>query len=157
METVTRTAGTYLILLVLFRLTGKRSLSETSTFDFVLLLVISEATQQALVGQDDSLTTALVVIATFLSIDIGLSLLKRRSKAFEWVIESVPVLVLADGEPLRERMARERIDEDDILHQARSHGLERLDQIRYAILEPSGGISIIPKSGVARAASGPRE
>jgi uncharacterized membrane protein YcaP (DUF421 family) len=146
MESVFRTVVMYLVLLVLFRLTGKRSLAETSTFDFVLLLVISEATQQALVGDDHSITAALLVITTLLTVDVGLSLLKQYSPAADRLIDSVPIVVLVDGEPLRERMLQERINEDDILHQARrTHGLERLDQIRYAILEPSGGISIIPK------------
>jgi uncharacterized membrane protein YcaP (DUF421 family) len=75
-----------------------------------------------------------------------LSLLKQRSRRFERIMDSVPTIIVADGRPLKDRMERERIDEEDVLEQARAtHGLERLDQIRYAVLERSGGISIIPK------------
>lgn len=146
MHLVVRTLVLYAVLLLFFRVAGKRSLAETSTFDFILLLVISEATQQALVGGDSSLTAALIVIATFLFVDYVLSHFKLRSRSVERLLEGTPVLLVADGQLLRDRMARERVTLDDILHAARNReGLESLDQIAYAILEPSGGISIIPK------------
>jgi uncharacterized membrane protein YcaP (DUF421 family) len=62
------------------------------------------------------------------------------------VIDGVPIIIVADGKPLKDRMAMERVDEEDILGAARERqGLERMDQIKYAVLERSGGISIIPK------------
>ncbi len=80
-------------------------------------------------------------------IDILLSLWKQRSQPVEWLIEGVPVLLLKDGVPLHDRMRRERVDEQNILAEARrSHGLERLSQIKYAVLERGGGISIVPAS-----------
>jgi uncharacterized membrane protein YcaP (DUF421 family) len=146
MESILRVLAVYAFLLVVFRASGKRTLSEATTFDLVLLLVISEATQQALVQDDYSVTNALVVILTFLAVDVALSLLKQRAPRVERLVDSVPLVILADGRPLRERMERERIDEEDILEQARArHGLERLDQIAYAVLERSGNISIVPK------------
>lgn len=146
MDIVLRAAALYAILLVLFRITGKRTLADTTTFDFILLLIISEATQQALVGEDGSLTAALLVIVTFLILDVALSYVKQYSRVAQDVVDSVPLLIVADGRLLEDRMAHERVGAADILQQARHlHGLERLDQIKYAVLEPSGGISIIPK------------
>jgi uncharacterized membrane protein YcaP (DUF421 family) len=146
MDTVLRGAAVYLLLLILFRLTGKRSLAETTVFDFVLLLIISEAIQQGLVGEDHSLTHALVLVVTLLGLDVALSMLKQRSPAIDRLVDSVPVVILVDGRPLKERLDRERIGEEDILEQARLlHGLERLDQIRFAVLERNGAISIIPQ------------
>ncbi len=136
----------YAILLVLFRLAGKRSLAQITTFDFVLLLVIGEATQQALLGNDFSLVNAFVVVLTLLGLDVGLSLLKQRSTVLDKLVDDVAVVIVDDGRPLKDRMDKAWIDELDILAAARElQGLERIDQIKYAVLERSGGISVIPK------------
>lgn len=136
----------YFVLLVVFRLAGKRSLAELTTFDFVLVLVIAEATQQALISEDSSLTHAIILIVALVGIDIGLSLLKQRFPVLEQLIDSAPLIILENGKPLKERMQKLRVDEQDILSAARkAHGLERMDQIKYAVLEQSGGISIIPQ------------
>ena len=146
MDSVLRAAAIYAFLLLVFRLAGKRSLAQITTFDFVLLLVIGEATQQALLGDDFSLTNAFVVILTLLGIDIALSLLKQRSPLMDKWLDDIPLVLVDDGKPLRDRMEKARVDESDILSAARElQGLERMDQIKYAVLERSGGISIIPK------------
>ncbi|MGQ0697697.1 MAG: DUF421 domain-containing protein [Panacagrimonas sp.] len=145
METVLRALGVYLFLLLVFRLSGKRSLAHITTFDFVLLLLIAEASQQALVGQDFSVVNAMLAIATLAVADIGLSMLKERSPRLERLIDDMPVIIVDHGRLLSERIKRERIDEADILAAARKlHGLERLDQVKYAVLEVGGGISIVP-------------
>ena len=146
MDAVLRALAVYAFLLILFRISGRRTLSEITTFDFVLLLIIGESTQQALLGADYSVTNAFLVIASLLLINIALSLLKEHVPYFNKVIDGVPMVIVENGEPLRERMKRARVDEDDILESARqSQGLERMDQIKYAVLEKSGGISIIPR------------
>ncbi|MDQ3188458.1 MAG: DUF421 domain-containing protein [Pseudomonadota bacterium] len=146
MESVLRAAVVYFALLIIMRLAGKRSLAQITTFDFVLLLIIGEATQNALLGQDYSLTNALIVVITLITLDIGLSLLKRRSKRIDKLLDDVPLVIVEDGVALTDRMVKARVDEEDVLAAARHlQGIERLDQIRYAVLERSGGISIIPK------------
>lgn len=146
MAAVLRSIVIYLLLLVVFRISGKRSLSQITTFDFVLLLVIGEATQQALLGEDFSLTNAFLVIVTLVAVDIFISLLKQRSKTFEKLIDSAPLVLIENGKLLKDRMDKARVDEADILAKARElQGLERLDQIKYAVLERSGGITIIPE------------
>jgi uncharacterized membrane protein YcaP (DUF421 family) len=147
MESVLRGAAVYLFLLVVFRIAGQRTLAQITTFDLVLLLIISEAIQQALIGNDNSMTNAGLIVLTLAGLNVGLSVLKQRSKRVEKVLEDVPLVLVAEGRVLKERMDKVRVDEDDILEAARSlHGLERLDQIRYAVLERSGDISIIPLS-----------
>lgn len=146
MDSVLRAATVYVALLLIMRLAGKRSLAQITTFDFVLLLIIGEATQNALLGQDYSITNALIVIVTLVTLDVGLSLLKRRSKRIDQLLEDVPLIIVEDGVALEDRMKKARVDEGDVLSAARHlQGIERLDQIRYAVLERSGGISIIPK------------
>lgn len=146
MDSVLRAAAIYIALMIIMRIAGKRSLAQITTFDFILLLIIGEATQQALLGQDYSVTNALIVIVTLVLLDIGLSLLKRRSKAIDKLLEDTPLVIVEDGAALKDRMRKARVDEEDVLSAARRlQGLERLDQIRYAVLERSGGISIVPK------------
>ena len=150
MDSVWRAAAIYIGLMIIMRLAGKRSLAQITTFDFVLLLIIGEATQNALLGQDFSVTNAMLVIITLVTLDIGLSLLKRRSKRIDKWLDDVPLVIVEDGVPLIERMDKARVDVDDVLSAARHlQGIERLDQIRYAVLERSGGISIIPKKSAS--------
>jgi uncharacterized membrane protein YcaP (DUF421 family) len=146
MESVIRAAAVYLFLLLVFRLSGQRTLAQITTFDLVLLLIISEAIQQALIGNDNSMINAALVVLTLAGLNVCLSLLKQRSRTVEKVLEDVPLVLVAEGRVLKERMDKVRVDEDDILEAARErHGLERLDQIRFAVLERSGDISIIPQ------------
>lgn len=145
MQLALRAVFIYLFLLVLTRVSGRRTLAQMTTFDLVLLLVIGEATQQALLGNDFSIVTAFVVIATLVALDVALSLVKARAPAVDRAIDGVPVILLADGEMHRDRMERARVDESDILEAARQgQGLERLEQIRYAVLERRGNITVIP-------------
>ena len=130
----------------MFRIAGRRTLAEMTPFDLVLVFIIGEATQQALLGQDFSITNAVLVIVTLLFLDIIMSLAKDRSRTFEKLIDGVPTIIVADGRPLTERMRKARVDEQDVMEAARRlHGIERLDQIKYAVLEVSGGISVIPR------------
>ena len=146
MDSVLRAAAVYGFLLLVFRLTGKRSLAQITAFDFVLLLIIGEATQQALLGDDFSVINAFVVIATLMALELGLSLAKGFWPRLDPIVDSVPVIVVENGRLLEDRIAHERIDVDDVLQAARElHGLERLDQIKYAVLERSGGLSIVPR------------
>ncbi len=146
MDSIFRAAAVYLVLLLLFRIAGKRSLAQITTFDFVLLLIVSEAIQQAMIDDDNSMTNAFLIVVTLLGLDIAISLVKQRSSAFERLVDDVPLVIVEDGRPLRDRMSKARVDEDDILASARElQRLERMDQIKYAVLERGGGITIIPK------------
>lgn len=146
MDAVIRAASVYFFLLLVFRLAGKRTLVEATPFDLILLLIVSEATQQAMLGDDFSLMTAFIVIATLVSLDIVLSVIKQRFPRAERLLDGTPLVIVDAGKPLRERMKNARIDDGDILAAARKGaGLERMEQIKYAVLERDGGISIVPK------------
>jgi uncharacterized membrane protein YcaP (DUF421 family) len=147
MDTVIRALSIYLVLLLVMRAGGKRSLAHITTFDFVLLLILGEATQQALIGDDFSITTGLLLIVALVGIDNALSLLQARSSTLDRLLDGVPILILENGCPIEDRMRKARVSERDILAAARErHGLYRLDQIKYAVLERSGGISIVPEA-----------
>jgi uncharacterized membrane protein YcaP (DUF421 family) len=105
-----------------------------------------EATPQALLGEDFSLTNAFLVILTLMGMDIALSWLQQRWPRSEKWLEGEPLIIVEQGRPLPERMKPVRVTRDDSLTAARErHGLARMDQIQYAGLERSGGSSIIPK------------
>lgn len=145
MNPVIRGIVIYLFLMLIFRLSGKRTLASTTPFEFVLLLIISEVTQQALVGEDYSITASLVLILTLVGTDLFFSVIKSRFRMFEKVTEGTPVILVANGKPLKERMAKTRVSEEDVLEAARNlHGLGRMDQVKYAVLEIDGSISVIP-------------
>jgi uncharacterized membrane protein YcaP (DUF421 family) len=148
MEPILRAAAVYFFLLAVFRITGHRTLSRIRSFDLVLLLIIAEATQQALLGNDYSMTNAGLIVLTLVMLHAGISVLKQRWKGLQKMLEEGPVVLVAQGRALPEQMNQARVDEDEILEVARaSHGLERLDQIRFAVLERSGRISIVPRPG----------
>ena len=146
MDTVLRSAAVYLFLLVVFRISGKRSLSQITTFDFILLLIISEATQQALVGNDFSFANAAVVIVSLVVLDNrvlvdGGALAGIRPRRRQPAGRRRRKRRL-----LEDRAKREGVTLTEILAQGREkHGLERLEQFKYAILERHGGISVVPR------------
>lgn len=146
MDSILRALTVYVFLLALFRIAGRRTLAEMTNFDFVLLLIISEATQNAMIGNDYSMTNGVLVILTLIGIDISLSVMKQRFPLMERYMDGMPLVIVDEGRPLKDLMDRARVDEQDILASARDkHGLERMEQIKYAVLERNGGISIIPK------------
>jgi uncharacterized membrane protein YcaP (DUF421 family) len=150
MESIIRGLVVYFFLFLVFRVAGKRTLSEISSFDLVLLLIISETTQQALVGRDHSMTNGALLVLTLAAADIGLSLLKQWFPPAEPWIDGVPLVIVWDGKPLKDRMNQERVDEADVLEAARElQGLENFDQIKCAVLERGGQITIVPKAPAA--------
>lgn len=146
MDIVLRAAAVYLFVLLLVRVRGKKSINQLEAFDFVLLLIISEATQQAMLGDDFSVTNGVLVVASLISVDLLLSLGKQHVPRLDRVLSGMPTVLMADGKLLHDAMQTEGIDEDDIMEAARSsQGLERLDQIRHVVMERNGSLSIIPR------------
>ncbi len=148
MDSVIRALAVYGFLLLLFRITGKRSLAQITTFDAVVLLIISEALQQALIDGDESMTNAFLLVTTLLGADVFLSIVSMRSNKVDKLLNDVPVVLVDDGELLHERMKKTRVRPDDILENARElQGIARFDQIKYAVLERNGNITVIPREG----------
>jgi uncharacterized membrane protein YcaP (DUF421 family) len=152
-DSVFKAMAVYTVLWLIMRLSGRRTLAKLTSFDLVLFLVIGGATQRALLGQDYSLINALVVISTMVAIDIGVGLLERDFPWFAKVVKGTPTILVDHGKFLPGRMRWSRVTESEVFEAARTtHGLERTDQIKFAILEGSGEISIIP---YAQPESGP--
>jgi len=142
---VLRAAVMFAVLWLVFRIAGRRTLAEITTFDFILLLIIGDATQQALVGDDYSITTAALVIVTLVLLDVFMGRLAITGKAVSRLIESAPVIVIDNGKVLDDVLRHEGVNLEEVMMAAREiHGLQTLDDIKYAIVERHGGISIVP-------------
>jgi uncharacterized membrane protein YcaP (DUF421 family) len=145
MEAVLRAAAIYLLLMVLFRLTGKRSLAQVTTFDLVLLLIIGEATQQALLGEDFSITQAGIVIVTLLVLERTSDYLSWRFPMFHRWSEGVPTILVARGRPVDRALRHHHLDVQDVVAAGRQQlGIARLEEVQWAVLEDNGGISVVP-------------
>lgn len=145
MDSFIRAFVVYFALWAIFRIAGRRTLGEMTAFDFVLLLIIGGSTQRAITGEDYSLTNALILVSTFVAIDVVLSLLEVRSPRLHRILNATPTILAENGRFLHRRMKSARVTEHNIMESARRlHGLERADQIKFAILEANGDISIVP-------------
>jgi uncharacterized membrane protein YcaP (DUF421 family) len=148
MDSVLRGLVVYAFLLLVFRITGRRTLSKATTFDLVLLLIISEVTQEAMVDGDHSITNAVLLILTLVMTSLGLAELKQHFPRCKHLLEGNSVMIVRNGKLLRERLDELRIDEDEILEAARAaQGLESLGDIKYAFAEPNGEITFVPVDG----------
>lgn len=147
MESILRALAIYLFLMLIMRISGRRTLAQMTNFDFILVLIISEAAQQALLGDDFSIINCFIVVITLVVADIILSLLKLKFPIINKVMDGLPTVLLKDGKPIGDRMQKARVDEDDILESARfTQGIGTMKEIKYAILEVDGDISIIPQN-----------
>jgi uncharacterized membrane protein YcaP (DUF421 family) len=145
MNPVLRSIIMFAILWLVFRISGRRTLAEITTFDFILLLIIGDATQQALVGDDYSIVTAAMVIVTLVLLDLLMGRLAITGEGMRRLIESAPAIVIDNGRPLDAALRREGVDLEEVMMAAREkHGLQTLADIKYAIVERHGGISIVP-------------
>jgi len=150
MDSVIKSAIVFLVLWLVIRASGRRTLGQLTVFDFILFLIIGGVAQRALTAQDYSLTHAFLIIATFVVIDVVVSLIERDVPTVASILKGLPTIVVENGRVLSGRLRRARLTEDDVLQAARRlHGLETMNEIKFAIFEASGEISIIPRHNVA--------
>jgi len=129
------------------RVIGRRELSSLEPFDLILLIVIGDAMQQGLTQDDYSVTGSLIVVGTFAVMQVLVSYLSFRFRRLRPILEGEPIVVVQDGKVIERNLRRERLTVDEVLVAARQQQMASLDEIAWAVLETSGKISIIPKSG----------
>ena len=150
METVVRVAVVYVLLMVMVRVLGKRELASLSTFEFILLILVPELLQQALVREDFSLTNAMVGVTTLFSLVFVTSMISFRSERAARVISGQPTVLVHDGRLIEEHLQLERIAPGELFSEMHKAGIDRLEQVRWAILEEDGRIAIVPTGGPSR-------
>ena len=149
-EKVLRSVVVYLFVLLAFRFTGKRQVGQLTPFDLVLLLIISNVVQNAVIGPDNSLGGGLLGAAVILGLNYAFVDVTFRSKRLRRLLEATPTLLIHNGQILHQNLKKERITLDDLHAALRRGGIVDAEHVRVAVLEENGGISVIP-----RAAGGP--
>ena len=144
-----RSAVVYIIILLGLRLIGKKHVAQLSTIDLVLILLISNSVQNAMVGNDTSLLGGIVAAATLLVLNLILTKVFFRYRGAETLLEGVPTLLIHDGAVIQPHLQSENITEEELERAIREHGIESVSDVKTAIMESDGTISIIAKSGGA--------
>jgi uncharacterized membrane protein YcaP (DUF421 family) len=144
---VVRAVAMWAFLLVLLRVSGKRTLADITAFDFIVLLVVSETTQQAMTGNDFSVTNAAILVSTLVLLQRVADWVTDRSQRADKLLNDRPVIIVEDGRPNEEWMRWNSLTLEEVLEEARrGQGIGSLEEIKYAVLERNGGISVIPRS-----------
>jgi uncharacterized membrane protein YcaP (DUF421 family) len=146
LSAVLRAIFGYCFLLLVVRTVGRRPGKQITPFEFVLVFFMGGVTLTSMVGDDRSIASALCQITTVALLHSSIAWLKPRFRVIGKIVDGTPLLLLGRGEWQVETMRRMRITQDDVMAMARDQGLERLDQIDYAVLERNGEISIVPVS-----------
>ena len=144
-ELIVRAVVVYGFLLVLLRLTGKRQVGQLAPFDLVLLLVLSNAVQNSMNGGDNSLSGGLLIAVTLVALNYGLGQLTFRSKRLEALVEGHPQVLIHDGKLFEHVMARAQLTHHELLAALRQGGCTSIEEVRSAILENNGSISVVPR------------
>ena len=140
-----KTTLIYLFLIAGLRLLGKRELGQMSVYDLVLIVVISNSVQNAMVGQDTSLAGGLAAALVLLLINRLITWVMVRNPKIGHLLAGEPVLIVRDGKLLEQPMRKEGITRENVLAAMREHGISQLGEVQMAILEQDGAISIVPK------------
>jgi uncharacterized membrane protein YcaP (DUF421 family) len=139
-----RTVVVYLVILVGLRLAGKREIGQMTVFDLVVLLLIANAVQNAMVGPDTSLTGGILAAVVLLLVNSLVARLRLKWPRLRRWVEGSPTLLVLHGEIISEHMRREGLDEETLLTALREHGLADLRGVEMAVLEIDGSISVVP-------------
>lgn len=151
LETVLRAVFVYAFAQLVLRAVGRKELGRYSTYDVVLLFLLTTALRQTLVAEDTSLITGFLSLATLGLMDWLSSYLSFRSTRIANLLQgSVRELVL-DGKLNEKAMRRVRMSRDQLMSALRAHGEESLERVRSAYLEPNGKLSFLFKKGAASA------
>jgi uncharacterized membrane protein YcaP (DUF421 family) len=149
-DSVWHVVVSFAVLMLAFRLLGKRELSRLSPFELVTLMLIPEILSNSVQGQG-SMLTGLAGLGAILFLVLASSVLSQRFEAVQKVMEAPPTLLVADGRLLEANMNRERIAPDELQSEMRKQGLASLREVRFAVLEGGGNITFVPVSPRASA------
>ncbi len=145
-ESIWRVTFVYAFLLLAFRLSGKREVGQMSPFELVTLLLIPEIFSSALNRSDDSLALASVGVGTLCLLVFFTGLLTFRSSKAELLLEGEPTVLVRDGKFIERNLRRERVTPEEVFSEMHLSGVERIEDVRWAILESEGKIAIVPAS-----------
>ncbi len=147
LDIVLRSGTIYVIVIIGLRLLGKKHVAQLSIVDLVLILLISNAVQNAMVGDDSSLIGGIIAAATLLIINYFLSITLYRSRVADLYFEGTPTLLVHNGAMIATHLAAEKITVEELERVIREHGIDGIREVKSAIMEVDGTISVVPKNG----------
>lgn len=145
LERVLRALLVYGFLLVAIRVVGRRELGQMTSFDIVVLLTISNMLQNAMIGNDSSITGAALGASVLITANLGVAYVVFRSRRAERIVEGTPKILVRDGKLDMQALRSELLTQQDLLSAVRNQGLDGFDDVHLAISEPNGQISVIPR------------
>jgi uncharacterized membrane protein YcaP (DUF421 family) len=145
MDIVFRAAFAYVFVVFVMRAMGRRELSSLAPADLVLIVVLGDLIQNGVTQSDMSVTGVTIAISTFVLLTVFSSYLTFKSSRARTVIQGEPVIIVQDGKPIERNMRSERLTVDDVMEEARDREIENIDEIKFAVLEPSGKMTFIKK------------
>lgn len=145
MDIVLRATAMFFVLLLLFRVMGKRELAQMTPFELIVLIVLGDLIQQGVTHNDFSLVGAILAIVTIAFWALAFSWLTYWSPRAETVLDGEPRVIVRNGQIVRENLRRDRLTRAEILSEMRLSGIPHLDEVAWAILEPRGRMSFIKR------------
>jgi len=145
-EKILRAILVYAFLLVALRLFGRRELSQLTAFDLIVLLTLSNILQNAMIGNDNSVAGGILGAVVLLSVNATIAYVAFRSRRFERLVEGAPQVLIHAGKVNRKAMRATLLTEQDLYAAIHGQGLEHFEDVRLAIAEPNGNISVIPRA-----------
>ena len=147
---VIRAVIIYVVFFIGLRLFGKRELGQFTTFDLVLVLLVANALQPAITGPDNSVTGGVIIITILLVFNRMVALVRNRWPWFDALIDPPPTVVVQDGEISKPALEKEGLSDTDVEMAIREHGIDMLSDVKQAVLENDGSISVVTKGSGER-------
>ncbi len=147
LEKILRSLAVYVFLLLAFRLIGKRQVAQMTPFDLIVLLIISNVLQNAMIGPDNSVLGGMIGATTILAANWVVGYVAFSSRRAERMIEGVPTILVHHGHVIEANLRSEDFSHEDLLSNLRSQGVFDIKEVRAAILEPSGKLSVLRFEG----------
>lgn len=142
-EVAIRSAIIYVAVYTLFRFFGKRQIAQLNPADFIVLLLISNGVQNAMVGSDSSILGGLVAAVTLLGISLGIERLERRFRVLDSFLEGAEIELVRDGKVLDDGLRRADLDLRDLQRALRKNGARDASRVSLAMFETDGTVSVV--------------
>lgn len=150
LDIVLRSTAVYVFMVMALRIFGKKELSQLNTFDVILILLISNSVQNAMVGPDTSLWGGIAAATVLFAINFIVKKLSSRSMFFGNLLVDKPEILIHNGKPDFKMLAKLDISAEELAEAMREHGVEHYSDVKLAMLEPDGNISIISGESTLR-------
>lgn len=145
-EFILRAGAVYLVVLLMVRITGKRTVGQFTPFDLIVVVLLGESVGESMVGGDHSLVGGLILAATLLGLNWLVGFISAHSPKFDEMIEGRPVLIARDGELFHDVLLKQSLNVRDFEDAMRQANCNDLSKVELAMLETSGHITVVTKS-----------